>query len=94
MTYQQYHQLKIRHRHPGDRLKVASKQGKYFHKKIARLMIDRKVPRNERELYWMFLDDADQIIATVPPLSHPIKLDTLKPETELVLAYKKKYRTL
>ncbi len=63
----------IRHRKDGDRIRLGTEE-KVFHKKIARIMIDNKIPQREREQRWLVTSNNDEIIALLPEVisHHPL----------------------
>lgn len=58
--------LKIRHRQPGDRIKLGGIDGPAFHKKIARIMIDEKIPQRKRQQCWLVINREEEILALLP----------------------------
>ena len=56
--------LKVRNRRSGDRIQLINKQG---HAKVKKLMIDAKIPVDERE-HWPMVVDADDQLIWIPGL--------------------------
>lgn len=46
-------ELEVRHRRDGDVMVLSDADGKSFHKKISRILIDEKVPQQERDASWL-----------------------------------------
>lgn len=91
ITPEEFSQISLRKRQPGDVLELHQSDGTTFHKKIARIMIDEKIPRYQRTMYWMVVDQDNQIKTTIPPLA-PSMHKKVSPDTKnYILAYKKKY---
>lgn len=81
--------LKIRHRQAGDRIRLSQS----LSKKISRMLIDKKVPMEEREKIWLAVSQNDEIIWVSPDihsyLSIPIETDKI----HYILCYKKRSNT-
>ncbi|EFR31755.1 tRNA lysidine(34) synthetase TilS [Eremococcus coleocola] len=63
----------LRHRQPGDQIRLQDASGRIFHKKLARVMIDQKLPKNIRNQIWLLVDRQNQIMACLPNIkaAHP-----------------------
>lgn len=60
--------FRLRHRQTGD-VMLLGHHNQSFHKKITRVMIDKKIPLIERELLWLLIDEEDDIIWLVNHLA-------------------------
>lgn len=56
----------LRYRQPGDRIALAGPDNTIFHKKIARIMIDDKIPQRLRNKCWLLVSRHDEILALLP----------------------------
>lgn len=69
----------VRHRKAGDIMRLGSSE-QPFHKKINRIMIDNKLPKSQRPLQWLLLQN-DEIIWLIPDtkslLYSPQQTDTI-----------------
>lgn len=52
----------LRHRQDGDEMLVVQNGQPSFHKKIARVMIDNKIPANQRDKIWLLCTRSNQIV--------------------------------
>lgn len=52
----------LRHRQDGDEMFVIQTGQTAFHKKIARMMIDNKIPANQRDAMWLLCTQDEQIV--------------------------------
>lgn len=78
--------LNIRHRKPGDRMKVKGLEGS---KKIKDIFIDQKVPKKKRDEAWLVTDDQEQIIWLINYKESPLSLNVLTDTISYVLVYQK-----
>lgn len=60
--------LVLRHRQPGDRIRLGTGPDNAFHKKISRIMIDEKIPQRQRESCWLLLNQEEEILALLPKM--------------------------
>lgn len=66
LTPDQLRGFYLRHRMAGDRLLLNDgPSGDVFHKKVSRLMIDHKVPTNDRDKLWILCDEKDQVLSVL-----------------------------
>lgn len=56
----------VRHRKAGDKLSLRRKDGTSYHKKVARVMIDAKIPQELREKYWIVENDQADVLCMLP----------------------------
>ena len=71
----------MRHRQDGDEMAVVRADQTIFHKKISRIMIDQKIPSDQRFAMWLLCDKADRIVWLIPlkysGLYQPQQTDTI-----------------
>lgn len=71
----------VRHRQDGDVMELSNAGQGIYHKKIARIMIDDKVPLMQRDQMWLVCNQEDQIIWLVnhkqSRLYHPAQSDKI-----------------
>lgn len=60
-SYAEVPRFSLRHRLPGDTMKLGN-QDQTFHKKVSRILIDAKVPASQRQAMWLVVDDEDETI--------------------------------
>jgi len=78
--------LMIRHRRPGDKMKVKGLGGS---KKIKDIFIDQKVPQKKRESAWLITDKHGRIIWLAGYKESPLSRDPLTDTIIYVLVYQK-----
>lgn len=83
--------LYVRHRQAGDVMTLANARQETFHKKVARLMIDEKIPLAQREMMWLLCDQDNRILWLVDhkrsQLYRPLQSDKI---THIILYQKNK----
>lgn len=71
----------LRHRQDGDEMLVVQNGQPTFHKKISRMMIDNKIPANQRDAMWLLCTQDHQIVWLIPlkysGLYQPQQTDTI-----------------
>lgn len=71
----------LRHRQDGDEMLVVQNGQPSFHKKISRVMIDNKIPTNQRDSMWLLCTQEQQIVWLLPlkysGLYQPQQTDTI-----------------
>lgn len=71
----------LRHRQDGDEMLVIQNGQPSFHKKISRVMIDNKIPANQRDAMWLLCTKDHQIVWLIPlkysGLYQPQQTDTI-----------------
>lgn len=71
----------LRHRQDGDEMLVVQNGQPSFHKKISRVMIDNKIPANQRDSMWLLCTQEQQIVWLLPlkysGLYQPQQTDTI-----------------
>ncbi|GEK89998.1 tRNA(Ile)-lysidine synthase [Alkalibacterium putridalgicola] len=78
--------LVVRHREPGDKMKVKGLDGS---KKIKDVFIDQKVPRKKRDEAWLITDSRGQIVWLAGYKESPLSLNPLTDTIIYVLIYQK-----
>lgn len=78
--------LIVRHRQPGDRMRVKGLDGR---KKVKDIFIDQKVPVNYRDTAWVIEDESRQIIWLVGYKESPLSLEHITDTISYVLIYQK-----
>ncbi|SFB95719.1 tRNA(Ile)-lysidine synthase [Alkalibacterium subtropicum] len=78
--------LSVRHRKPGDKMKVKGLDGS---KKIKDIFIDQKVPRKKRDEAWLVTDSQGRIVWLAGYKESPLSLNPLTDTIIYVLIYQK-----
>lgn len=81
--------LRIRHRQAGDRIKLSQTMSK----KISRMLIDKKVPLEEREKTWLAVAQNDEIIWVSPDTHSYLSIPKETDKIHYILCYKKRSNT-
>ncbi|MDO4431719.1 MAG: tRNA lysidine(34) synthetase TilS [Aerococcaceae bacterium] len=79
--------LRLRHRQAGDTMTFADKNGTTFHKKVSRMMIDRKIPQEMREEMWLLCDNQNTILWLLPDVIAKECYQTATDKTTHVIIY-------
>lgn len=75
--------LTIRHRQPGDRIRLTET----LTKRISRYFIDKKIPMDERDNAWVVEDSAGEILALLPFVNSYLSITTETDRIHYILDY-------
>lgn len=59
----------FRHRLPGDLVHLQRSSGEDYHKKISRILIDQKIPSQNRDNFWIVEDQEGTVLAMLPHIT-------------------------
>jgi len=76
--------LRVRSRQPGDRIKLMNQLGS---SKVKKMMIDAKIPRDQRALWPIVVDKDDEVIWIPELRKAPLCLDENEKNTRLTIEY-------